>query len=91
MSFGPTIKPLVTVRSPGEILFYEWMQPMQITQLKLSKETGIEISTIHGILRNKRNITPRIAWAFSKFFNTDKFYWIGLQNKYDFWEIERGK
>ena len=89
MAGPPTERPLVTVRSPGEILFYEWMDPRKISQLRLSKETGIDITTINLILKNKRGITPRVALAFSKFFGTDKFYWINLQNKYDFWKLER--
>ena len=91
MAGPPSNRPLVTVKTPGEILFYDWMEPSKISQYRLSKDSGIDISTINLILKNKSKITPRVALAFSKFFGTDKFYWIGLQNKYDFWKLEKEK
>lgn len=68
---------------PGEILFEEFLKPMNITAYRLAKETGIPESKISDIIKGKRNITPNSSIKLGKFFELNPQFWIGIQNDYD--------
>lgn len=74
---------------PGDVLYHLYMLPKNITQTDISKGSGISKVTINYIMQGRARITPRIALGLSKFFKNDKFYWMKIQNEYDFWELER--
>ncbi len=53
---------------PGEILKEEFLDPLEITAYRLSKETFIPQTRISEIINRKRRITADTALRFSKFF-----------------------
>jgi antitoxin HigA-1 len=68
---------------PGEILKTEFLDPMDISAYRLSKETGIPESNLSEILNGKRSITANISIKLGKFFELNSNFWLGLQNDYD--------
>lgn len=72
---------------PGEILKEEFLDPLEITQSLLAKETKLSPSTITNIIKGKQSITPDIALRFSKFFAMSSEFWLGLQNSYNLYEL----
>ena len=68
---------------PGEILKEEFLDPMEISAYRLSKETFIPQTRISEILKKKRRITADTALRLSKYFGTTAKFWLGLQNDYD--------
>lgn len=68
---------------PGEILKEEFLEPMGITQYRLSKETFIPQTRISEIIKGNRRITADTALRFSKYFGTTPKFWLGLQDDYD--------
>ncbi len=68
---------------PGEILKEEFLEPMGITQYRLSKETFIPQTRISEIIKGNRRITADTALRFSKYFGTTAKFWLGLQDDYD--------
>ncbi|MCD6116831.1 HigA family addiction module antidote protein [bacterium] len=70
---------------PGEILRYEYLEELNMTQQKLSDTIVITRVRINEILLGKRSITPDAAFRLSKFFNTTPEFWIRLQTNYDMW------
>ncbi|UAB83910.1 HigA family addiction module antidote protein [Zunongwangia sp. SCSIO 43204] len=68
---------------PGEILKEEFLDPLEITAYRLSKETFIPQTRISEIINRKRRITADTALRFSKFFGTSAKFWLGLQDDYD--------
>lgn len=68
---------------PGEILQEEFLNPLNISAYKLSKETFIPQTRISEILKGKRRITADTAIRLSKFFGTSDKFWLGLQDDYD--------
>jgi len=76
---------------PGEILFEEFLRPLNITAYKLSKDTDIPQTRISQIIKGKRRITADIALRLSSYFGTTAKFWLGLQNDYDIEEEEKGK
>ena len=68
---------------PGEILFEEFLQPLNITAYRLAKETNIPQTRISEIIKKRRRITADTALRFSKFFGNSPEFWLGLQNDFD--------
>jgi addiction module HigA family antidote len=69
--------------TPGEILLEEFLKPMGLDYIQLSKEINIHPAIISNILINKTRITANICLRLSKYFGTSKGYWLRLQNEYD--------
>jgi len=69
--------------SPGTILYEEFMEPLEITAYKLSKELKVQQTAISQIIRGKRRITVDMALRLSRFFRNSAQFWLNLQNHYD--------
>lgn len=68
---------------PGEILKEEFLEPLEITAYRLSKETFIPQTRVSEILKGNRRITADTALRLAKFFGTSAKFWLGLQDDYD--------
>jgi antitoxin HigA-1 len=68
---------------PGEVLVKEFLEPMGITQYRLSKEIGLDQSRIGQIASGRRSMSPDTALRLAKFFGTSDAFWITLQAHYD--------
>lgn len=75
---------------PGEILFFEFMEPLEITAYRLSKDLHIPQTRISAIIKGKRRVTADTALCLSKYFGTSAKFWLGLQDDYDI-EEERNR
>lgn len=67
----------------GEILREEFLEPLEITPYRLSKELKVSTSTILDILHDRRKITVEMALRLSKFFGNSYQFWLNLQNELD--------
>lgn len=78
---------------PGEILQFDFLEPMGITAYRLSKETGISAQHIGRIIKGTRGISGDVALRFARFFGTSAQVWMGLQAQYelDMVEDKRGQ
>lgn len=74
---------------PGEILRYEFLEPLNLTQQQLADSIGVTRVRINELILGKRSITPDTAFRLAKFFNTTPDFWIGLQTNVDMWETLR--
>ena len=70
---------------PGEIIRYEYLDELNMTQQQLADAIGITRVRINEIILAKRSITPDTAFRLAKFFNTTPEFWIGLQTNFDMW------
>jgi len=75
---------------PGEILNYEFLEPLCITAYRLSKDLNIPQTRISQILKGNRRITADTALRLSKYFGNSAKFWLGLQDDYDI-EEEKGE
>ena len=73
---------------PGEILHYEFLEPLEITAYRLSKDLKIPQTRISEIIKGNRRITADTALRLSKYFGNSAKFWLGIQDDYD---IEEGK
>ncbi len=76
---------------PGEILSEEFLEPLNISAYRLSRETFLPQTRISEILNGKRSITADTALRLSKFFGTSAKFWLGLQDDYDLEEEKNRK
>jgi len=76
------LKKLKNIHS-GEILFEEFILPMEISAYKLSADIGIPQSRISKILNGNRRITADTALRLSKYFGNSAKFWLGLQDDFD--------
>lgn len=68
---------------PGEILFEEFLKPMDISQYRLAKEIGVNPTRISEIIHGKRAISADTAIRLSLFFAMEAKFWMNLQAAYD--------
>ena len=68
---------------PGEILAEEFLKPLEITQYRLAKSTGVPPRRINEIVQGNRAITADTALRLSRFFGTSAQFWMNLQTQYD--------
>ena len=67
----------------GEILLEEFLNPLGMSQVGLSRHIGVPIQRINEIVRGKRGVTPETAWLFAQALGTTPEFWINLQTAYD--------
>ena len=71
---------------PGEILKFEFLEPLSITQQQLADAIGVTRVRINEIILGKRSMTPDTAFRLAKYFNTTPDFWINLQKNVDMWD-----
>ena len=76
---------------PGEVLFEEFLNPLNITAYRISKDTEIPQTRISQILKGKRRITADTALRLSSYFGNSAKFWLGLQDDYDIEEERETK
>lgn len=68
---------------PGEILYHEFLEPLEITAYRLSKDLKVPQTRISEIIKGNRRITADTALRLSKYFGNSAKFWLGLQVDYD--------
>ena len=68
---------------PGEILKEEFLNEMNISAYRLSKNLKIPQTRISEIINGKRRISADTALRLSLYFNNSVKFWIGLQDDFD--------
>ena len=68
---------------PGEILFEEFLKPMNISQNQLGRDLGVSPRRINEIIHGKRSITADTALRLARYFSNSPQFWLGLQMDYD--------
>jgi antitoxin HigA-1 len=68
---------------PGEILMEEFLEPMGISQYRLSKDISVPPRRINEIVHGKRSITADTALRLGRFFGISPQFWLNLQTRHD--------
>lgn len=68
---------------PGEVLFHEFLEPLNISAYRLAKDLKIPQTRISEIIKGNRRVTADTALRLSKYFDNSAKFWLGLQNDYD--------
>lgn len=75
---------------PGEILLEDFLEPMGISQYKLSKDISVPPRRINEIVQGKRSVSADTALRLSRYFGLSERFWLNLQSRYDL-EVEKDK
>ena len=73
---------------PGEILLLEFLEPLELSQYRLAKDTSVPPRRINEIVHGKRGITADTALRLARYFGTTEAFWMNLQARYDL-EVQR--
>ena len=68
---------------PGEILYEEFMQPLELSINALARDIHVPPNRISHIVNGKRGITADTALRLGKYFGVSPEIWLGLQVDYD--------
>ena len=74
---------------PGEVLKYEFMEPLGLSANALAKAVGVTPARINEIVRGRRGISAETALRLARYFNTDAQSWMNLQVQYELALAER--
>lgn len=75
---------------PGEILEKEFLEPLGITQYRVSKSISVPPRRINEIVHGKRSISADTALRLARYFGTSERFWMNLQARYDL-EVQRDR
>jgi addiction module HigA family antidote len=76
---------------PGEVLRFDFLEPLEISAYRLSKDLKIPQTRISEIIKGTRRITADTALRLSKYFGNSAKFWLGLQDDYDIEEEKEEK
>ena len=68
---------------PGEVLFEEFLKPLEISQNRLARDIGVPPRRINEIVLGRRAITADTALRLARHLGTSEQFWMGLQADYD--------
>ena len=75
---------------PGEVLLEEFLQPLDLSQYRLSKGLNVPPRRINEIVHGTRAISADTALRLARFFGTSGRFWLNLQAAYDL-DVERDR
>lgn len=75
---------------PGEILLEEFLNPMKISQYRLSKDISVSPRRINEIVHGKRRVSADTALRLERYFGLSEGFWLRLQARYDI-EVEKDR
>ena len=70
---------------PGEMLFEEFVKPLDITQAELARCLGVSYPRLNEIIKGRRSVTPNTALRLSRVLGMSADFWLGLQQDWDLW------
>ncbi|AFL80728.1 addiction module antidote protein, HigA family [Aequorivita sublithincola DSM 14238] len=76
---------------PGEILNLEFLEPLEISAYRLSKDLNIPQTRISEIIKGNRRITADTALRLSKYFGNSAKFWLGIQVDFDIEQEKENK
>ena len=70
---------------PGEMLLEEFVKPLDLTQVELSRHLGVSYPRLNEIIKGRRSVTPDTALRLSRVLGMSADFWLGLQQDWDLW------
>jgi addiction module HigA family antidote len=75
--------PSASYATPGDLLWFEFLEPLEISRYRLAKEIGVPAQRIGDIIAGKRSITADTDLRLSKYFGLSQGYWLRAQAAHD--------
>jgi addiction module HigA family antidote len=68
---------------PGEILRFEFMEPLGISQNQLARDLDVPVARVSELVHGQRSITADTALRLEKYLGVSAQFWLNLQSRYD--------
>jgi len=68
---------------PGEVLFEEFLVPLELSQNALARALGVPPRRINEIVHGNRRVTADTALRLARYFGNSAQFWLGLQMDYE--------
>lgn len=68
---------------PGEVLFEEFLEPLDLSQYRLAKEIRVPTRRINEIVHGARAVSADTALRLARYFGTSERFWMNLQAQWD--------
>lgn len=72
---------------PGEMLFEEFLQPLDLSQQALANAIHVSFQRVNEIVNRRRGVTPSTAVRLARFFGTSPDFWMNLQQRWDLYQV----
>ena len=76
---------------PGEMLFEEFLKPLEISRSDFATRLGISTTILNEIIRGKGGVTPDIALRLAQVLGVPADFWLGLQQDWELWHAARSE
>jgi addiction module HigA family antidote len=81
---------MVRVRThPGEILAFEFLEPLGLSARALAQAIGVPGNRISDLVRARRDVSADTAIRLGRYFGTGAQFWLNLQSAHDLSKAER--
>lgn len=79
---------LITERPPhpGELLREDYLPECGLSVAAFASRIGVSRQTANELIRERRAVSPDMAWRLGKLFGTTPQYWLNLQRNVDLWD-----
>jgi addiction module HigA family antidote len=74
---------------PGEIIRYDYLEPLDLTIVDLANSLGITRSMLSAIINGRSSVSPEMAIRLSKAFDTTSDLWLGMQRSFDLYHAKQ--
>ncbi len=71
---------------PGEILFEEFLVPLDLTQLELAQALRVSFLMVNDLVNGRHGVTPGTALRLARYFDTSPDFWLNLQMRWDLYQ-----
>ena len=68
---------------PGEILFYEFMEPYKLSAREVARQINVPPNRITALIKGQRALTPDTALRLERLFGFSAEAWMNIQKRFD--------
>lgn len=73
----------------GELLYEEFLEPLNLSQNALAKAIGVPANRINAIINGQRGVTADTDLRITKYFGLSKGFFLRLQENFELMRAER--
>ena len=74
---------------PGELLREDVIPATGKPKAEIARMLGISRQHLHGVLAERKSVSPEVAVRLAKLFGNEPLFWIRMQGAYDAWHASR--
>lgn len=75
--------------APGEILYEEFLEPLDLSAASLARALHVPANRITAIINGRRSVSADTALRLARYFGTTPEFWMRLQAEYELREARR--